>query len=132
MPGTAPGVAASLIAGDSTLRRIINESHVEIRRCAVERLGWDHFIRDADLAQVGPTTADPGNAGHTLALHELPVLLGQQPVRVLLCTNGTMERDGTRRRFGLTVPAHITDPVEAAAWGDGLTATQYAQARRRT
>ena len=26
-------------------------------------------------------------------------------------------RDGSRRRFGLTVPADITDPLHAAAWG---------------
>jgi hypothetical protein len=46
---------------------------------------------------------------------------------VLLCANATEERDGTRRRFGLTVPAHIGDPVEAAAWTFGLTADQYRQ-----
>ena len=28
-------------------------------------------------------------------------------------TNGTPERDGTRRRYGLKVPADISDPVEA-------------------
>lgn len=53
-------------------------------------------------------------------------------VRVLLCTNGTVERDGTRRRFGLTVPADCADPIEAAAWTYGLTPTQYGQAQRRS
>jgi Domain of unknown function (DUF6745) len=49
-----------------------------------------------------------------------------------MCTNGTAERDGTRRRYGLKVPAHISDPVEAAAWTAGLGKDQYAQMVRRT
>lgn len=42
--------------------------------------------------------------------------LYDEPVRVLLCTNGSVERDGTRRKFGLTIPASIDDPIHAAAW----------------
>jgi hypothetical protein len=38
------------------------------------------------------------------------------PVRVLLAWNGTVELDGSRRRFGLTVPAGIPGPLDAAAW----------------
>jgi hypothetical protein len=125
-------VPASLISGTWSVQRILDEPNVEVRRCAIEHRGWDRFIHAAGLAQVGPAVPDPGNPGHTLALYDVPVLILETPARVLLCTNGTVERDGTRRRFGLTVPAHIADPIEAAAWGYGLTAAQYAQARRRT
>ena len=48
-------------------------------------------------------------------------------VRVLLCANGTVERDGTRRRFGLTVPEDVPTALAAAAWGYGITAEEYAQ-----
>jgi hypothetical protein len=125
-------VPASLIAGTWSVRRILNEPNVEIRRCAIEHLGWDRFVLAAGLVQVGPTVPDPGNPGHTLALYDIPDSILPTRVRVLLCTNATVERDGTRRRFGLAVPAHIADPLEAAAWGYGLTAAQYAQAHRRT
>lgn len=53
-------------------------------------------------------------------------------IRLLMCTNGTAERDGTRRSYGLKVPAHVSDPVEAAAWTAGLSKDQYAQMARRT
>ena len=60
--------------------------------------------------------ADPGNPGNTITLYDVPHQIFDEPVRVLLCTNGSVERDGTRRRFGLTVPARIDDPIAAAAW----------------
>jgi hypothetical protein len=112
--------------------RILREENVEIRRCAIERLGWDRFIADAGLAQVGESIPDPGNPGQTIALYDVPErIYGDTDIRVLLCTNGTVERDGTRRRFGLTIPAEISDPIEAAAWGYDLTREQYATMGRR-
>ncbi len=53
-------------------------------------------------------------------------------MRVILVTNGTPERDGTRRRFGLTVPADIDDALDAAGWTYGLTGREYATTQRRT
>ena len=86
----------------------------------------------AGLARVGDPVPDPGNPGQELALYDVPErIYGDADVRVLLCTNGTVERDGTRRRFGLTVPADITDPIAAAAWGYGITPHLYATAARR-
>ncbi len=55
-----------------------------------------------------------------------------EPVRVLLCTNGTVERDGTRHRFGLTVPGSISDPIAAAGWTFGLDSSTYKQLVRAT
>jgi hypothetical protein len=51
---------------------------------------------------------------------------------VLLVTNGSAERDGTRRRYGLPVPVDVPDAVAAAAWTYGLRREQYARMARRT
>ena len=125
-------VPADLVETGWDTPRILREQNTEVRRCAIERLGWDQFIAAAGLQQVGDTVADPGNPGQGLALYDVPEqIYGDADVRVLLCTNGTVERDGTRRRFGLTVPADITDPIAAAAWGYGITPDLYATAARR-
>lgn len=120
---------------------ITAEENVEVRRCAIESLGWDRFIAEAGLV---PVTAghsknlaaahvpDPGNPGQHLVLYDVPERLWGGRIRLLMCTNGTPERDGTRRRYGLKVPAHISDPVEAAAWTAGLGKDEYARMVRRT
>lgn len=125
-------VPRAVIDDTLTADEIIREPNAEIRRCAIERRGWDRFVIEARLAQIGPAAPDPGNPGQTLTLHDVPPGVYPRGVRVLLCTNGTVERDGTRRRFGLTVPADCTDPIEAAAWTYGVTPAQYAQAQRRS
>ncbi|WP_433516570.1 DUF6745 domain-containing protein [Nonomuraea sp. CA-143628] len=125
-------VTQAVIDDTLTADEILRETNVEIRRCAIERRGWDRFITEARLAQVGPAVPDPGNPGQTLTLHEVPADIYATRVRVLLCTNGTVERDGTRRRFGLTVPADCADPLQAAAWTYGLTSAQYITAQRRS
>ncbi len=125
-------VPKDLIVDGWSTDRILREPNAEVRRCAIERLGWDRFIADADLKQVGLTVRDPGNPGHTLSLFDVPERIYDEPVKVLLCTNATAERDGSRRRFGLTVPGSITDPVAAAGWTFGLDPSVYRQLERAT
>ncbi|SEH03971.1 hypothetical protein SAMN05444920_15016 [Nonomuraea solani] len=125
-------VTQAVIDDTLTADEILRETNAEIRRCAIERRGWDRFIAEAGLEQIGPDVPDPGNPGQSLTLHDVPDGIYTAHVRVLLCTNGTVERDGTRRRFGLTVPAGCADPLEAAAWTYGLTSAQYATAQRRS
>jgi len=99
-------------------KRIFAESNTEIRRCAIERMGWDRFIAVAGLRRVGEEAVDPGNAPYTIALYDLPDELAdmyEERARILLCTNGSPERDGTRHRFGLVVPGRHTHPIAAAA-----------------
>jgi hypothetical protein len=120
-----------------SVEAITAEENVEVRRCAIESLGWDRFIAEAGLVPVtaGAGTAhvpDPGNPGQHLVLYDVPERLWGDRIRLLMCTNGTPERDGTRRRYGLKVPAHISDPVEAAAWTAGLGKDEYARMVRRT
>lgn len=111
--------------------RIGAETNAEIRRCAIERLGWTTYLDGAHLTLVG-RAADPGNPGHELRLYDLPRHDSGRGIRLLLAVNGSVERDGTRRRYGLHVPRWFDDPVDAAAWTYGLTGAQYARLRRRT
>ena len=78
------------------------------------------------------TASDPGNPGFELRLYDLPERVWGVPTRVLLATNGSPERDGTRRRYGLPVPADVPTAVHAAAWTYGLTGDQYLTMNRRT
>jgi hypothetical protein len=120
---------------------IAAEENVEVRRCAIESLGWDRFIAEAGLVPVTASHSenaaashvpDPGNPGQHLVLYDVPERLWGGRIRLLMCTNGTPERDGSRRRYGLKVPAHISDPVEAAGWTAGLGKDEYARMARRT
>jgi hypothetical protein len=116
---------------DPSPQRIARESNVEVRRCAIERIGWDRFVEQADLRLLG-TAPDPGNPDCQLRLYEVPGSVWGTAVRLLVTTNGSFERDGSRRTYGLTVPAGIDHPLTAAAWTYGLPAYVYARLARRT
>jgi hypothetical protein len=121
----------SWVIDEPTVDRIAVERNVEVRRCAIERLGWGTFVDEAGLRLVGQAD-DPGNPGCELRLYDLSNVLWRAPARLLLAVNGSMERDGTRRRYGLRVPAWFDDPLDAAGWTYGLTGAQYALLQRRT
>jgi hypothetical protein len=123
-------VPAWVVQGPS-IPAIHAESNVEVRRCAIEAMGWDAYIAAARLSLVD-TAVDPGNPDHEIRLYDVPESVWGAPARVLLATNGSAERDGTRRRYGLPVPGDLTDAVQAAAWTYGLTGDQYARLARRT
>jgi hypothetical protein len=116
------------VIADPTPERIFAEPNTEVRRAAIERFGWDEFIHVSGMRQVGESVADPGNGSNELSLWDLSGELRDlyaEPARVLLCTNGSPERDGSYHRFGLICPAHHTDPVEAAAELYGWSAADY-------
>lgn len=121
-------VPAWVITGP-TVEAIHREPNIEVRRTAIERLGWNAYL---DRARLTPVAArpDPGNPGASLRLYDLPG--AGRPARFLLAVNGSPEPDGRHRQYGLTVPADIDDPVDAAAWTYGLTGAQYACLVRRT
>jgi hypothetical protein len=119
------------VVTNPTMAAVAAEPNVEVRRCAIEAMGWDTYITGAGLRLVD-TASDPGNAGCVLRLYDLPREVWGTPGRVLLVTNGSAERDGTRRRYGLAVPAGTAGALEAAAWTYGLTGEQYTRLARRT
>lgn len=114
-----------------SVENIAAETNVEVRRCAIERIGWATFIDQAGLRLVAQS-ADPGNPGGELRLYDLPYKDWGAPTHLLLALNGSFERDGTRRRYGLRVPPWFDDPLDAAGWTYGLTGAQYARLQRRT
>ncbi|GAA4595027.1 hypothetical protein GCM10023194_63570 [Planotetraspora phitsanulokensis] len=116
----------SWVFTDPSVLRIDREVNVEVRRCAIERIGWGSYIGQAGLRLVA-SAPDPGNPGSELRLYDL-----RRETRVLLAINGSVERDGVRRQYGLTVPASFDDPVAAAGWTYGLSADQYSLLVRRT
>ena len=126
----------------------------------VRRMGWPQFIRSlahlddlpgefglisypgtgalgsVQITTLGQVVPDPGNPGGDLRLYSIQVgnaWIGTARLRVLVCTNGTPEPDGTRREYGIVVPADFEgDALAAAAWAYGLKRRQYAQLARRT
>lgn len=128
------------VVGAPTPERISAEANVEVRRAAIERIGWDAYIDAAGLSLVA-AAPDPGNPGSHLRLYDMPqppvAVPGARtrpgpPGRVLVVVNGSRERDGTRRRYGLPVPHSLDDPVDAAGWTYGLSGEIYARLARRT
>ncbi|WP_433474145.1 DUF6745 domain-containing protein [Spirillospora sp. CA-142024] len=111
---------------DPSVDRIAREANVEVRRCAIENIGWAAYIDRGGLRLLA-AAPDPGNPGSELRLYDL-----REGTRVLLAVNGSVERDGRRRRYGLTVPGAFEDPVAAAGWTYGLSADQYSRLVRRT
>ncbi len=114
------------VVDDPSVERIEQEANIEVRRCAIEHIGWGDYIDRAGLRLVA-AAPDPGNPGSELRLYDL-----REQTRVLLAVNGSVERDGHRRRYGLTVPGALADPVAAAGWTYGLSAEQYSRLVRRT
>lgn len=115
-----------------TVDLIRAEPNIEVRRSAIERLGWDAYIRDAGMTLVA-NCPDPGNPGAYLCLYDdVPDKGWGAPGRVLVVTNGTPEPDGHRRRYGINVPGALDNPIDAAAWTYGLTGELYATLARRT
>jgi hypothetical protein len=123
-------VPAWVITGPSA-ELISREPNVEVRRSAIERVGWSAYIEQAGLTPVA-ACADPGNPGSELCLYDVPAQPWSPPARLLVVVNGTPEPDGQHRRYGLSVPPELDDPVAAAGWSYGLTAAQYARLVRRT
>ncbi|MFG3256055.1 DUF6745 domain-containing protein [Streptomyces sp. NPDC048172] len=119
------------VVTDPTVERIHAETNVEVRRSAIERIGWETYVQRAGLALVS-TAPDPGNPGSELRLYHVPQQVQGRPSRVLLAVNGSVEPDGHRRRYGLSVPPYFDDPVAAAGWSYGLSGRAYAELVRRT
>ena len=125
------GVPAELVEVGWSVAQIMAEENTEVRRCAIERMGWDQFVDAAGL-KLADESDDPGNPGQRLRLFDVPRNVLEWPVRVLVAHNATRERDGSRHTFGLTVPTDCRTAVAAAAWSFGLTDREYADLARAT
>jgi hypothetical protein len=124
------GVPAGLVEDGGDVRALHRHPNSEVRRAAIDLIGWADYIRRAGWRLVA-TAPDPGNPPHELALYEDP-RRRLRNVRVLVMTNGSPDRSGELRRHAETVPDTIDDPVAAAAWQYGCPTEVYRHLRRRT
>jgi hypothetical protein len=106
------------------VQRALADDNSEIRRCGIERLGWDTVTDQLELIAEAP---DPGNAPHTLRLYQGELLdsLYDQRARLLVAQNASLDKGGHRRVFGLPVPADVSDPIVAAAMLFNVEADVY-------
>ena len=116
---------------DPTVERIHREANVEVRRCAIERIGWDCLHRTGRAAARRQRRRPRKPRLRPAPLPRTAAGLGPPGARTARRQRlrGTRRR---RRRYGLGVPAHIGDPVAAAGWSYGLTGDQYSRLLRRT
>ena len=117
---------------DPTVEKVFAEQNQEIRRCAIEALGWDALV---DRMSLVDECDDPGNAPHRIGLYDLPDdldLYDGTPVRVLLVTNGSPDRSGVLRRYGITVDGAEDSALAAAARSFRVPVDVYAALERRT
>ncbi|WP_245555777.1 DUF6745 domain-containing protein [Gordonia soli] len=115
---------------DPTPERISRERNIEVRRTAIERIGWDTYLDQAGLSMVDQAD-DPGNPGSVLQLYTTP-RGWRTNAKILLAVNGSRERDGRRRRYGLQIPGWVPTALDAAGWTYGIAGSDYAQLVRRT
>ena len=121
------------VIDNPTVQQIAAEKNTEIRRCAIESLGWPTYLQALNVQPIS-VEDDPGNPGHQLALYDVPDadrLFGGH-VRLLVMDNASRDRDGSRRTFGETVPGHLTSAVDAAAWQFAVEPAVYRQLERAT
>ncbi|WP_242882145.1 DUF6745 domain-containing protein [Actinomadura litoris] len=120
-------VPKELFDGEWSIQEIDRTRNSELRRLAIERMGWDLFISRAGLAPLAEAE-DPGNPGAVLRLYDIP----DADARLLVMRNGSPDRSGAHRDYAEPVPGHLDDPVEAAAWQYGCPVDVYRRLERRT
>ncbi|MUN35523.1 DUF6745 domain-containing protein [Actinomadura litoris] len=120
-------VPKELFDGEWNIQQIERTRNSELRRLAIERMGWERFISRAGLEPLAETE-DPGNPGAVLRLYDIP----GADARLLVMRNGSPDRSGAHRDYAEPVPGHLDDPVEAAAWQYGCPVDVYRRLERRT
>ncbi|MGQ0823464.1 MAG: DUF6745 domain-containing protein [Actinomycetota bacterium] len=113
--------------------RIRREPNTEIRRCAIERFGWDRYLAWLGVVPVA-SAPDPGNPPFTVDLYDVrdALHLHHSPVRLVVMRNASLDRDGTRRTYAEMVPASLDDPLAAQAWAFDVAPDVYARIARAT
>jgi hypothetical protein len=100
------------------------ETNVELRRVMLEIFGFDKYIE----ARGATLIAEDECLGLPRQLFE--IRLHSEPVRMLRVVNGTVEPDGGRRQFHLSVPWWCSTPHEAVAWSYGRPAQLHTESIR--
>lgn len=99
-----------------TAALIRGEFNQEVRRCMLDRFGIERYIRELSAKLI--------SEDHCGKLWRVDLGDARRHIMVEV-ENGTLQPDGTRRRYFLRVPPKIRSAHEAAAWTYGLTAERY-------
>ena len=97
--------------------RISAEMNIERRRCIVERVSRERYLRASGAKIVAEDQYGK--------LWQLPQRPGQAIRLRLQVRNGTPEPDGAYKDYFLSVPPAMRSPREAVAWTYGLPPEQY-------
>ncbi|MCV6975780.1 DUF6745 domain-containing protein [Mycobacterium bourgelatii] len=124
-------VPRDLIENGWDTKRIMAERNAEVRRCAIERVGWHQFITTAGFRLIDQAP-DPANPGQLLRLYKVPRRVLGYRARILLCVNATPERNGARRVYELSVPTTCRTALTAVAWSFDVPEQTYERLARAT
>jgi hypothetical protein len=123
-------VPKNLYRPDFSIKELHAEPDDDVRRVAIERIGWPDYVRRAKLPLIA-VSPDPGNVQHELQLYALPVGI-HSTSRLLMMTNGSPDSSGRQIQYAELVPGEYDDPIEAAAWQYDCPVHVYRQLARRT
>lgn len=107
--------------GDITSAKIDAEDNQEIRRVMIERYGYAKYVAKSKIVHedaTGKLRKRRNKHGDEIAVVEV--------------LNGSLEPDGSRKRYFLSVPPEMQTATEAVAWTYGMNADAYAKLVART
>jgi hypothetical protein len=106
-----------------TAHRIDRERDPIVRRCMIEIMTPERFIREGDAMLV---------AEDETGLLWSKIWTSWDAWAAVEVANGTPEPDGTIKRYFLQVPPTVRTARQAVAWTYGLTELEYRALRQRT
>lgn len=127
-------IEPSLWAGKDTMPAtdILKLPNAEVRRCMVEMIGYENFIKRAEAKIID----EDKKAGSVLYRVEMPDDDKEEPLVVIKVTDGTpfMDKDGKEKRkeYFLRVPPATLTCLEAVAWTFDMDPKEYAAIEQET
>lgn len=114
-----------------TAPEILNHPNAEIRRCLIEKIGYEKF-----LTRAKPKVLDEDKkTGAILYRVEIPGE-NEEPLVVIKVKDGTPMKDKegneTRKEYFLRVPPTIKSCLEAVAWTFDMDPKEYAKIEQET
>lgn len=116
----------SWVVHEPTAERIASEPDVDIRRCAIDRLGWPDYRRAAGLRLIDEAAGPDGPPLQLFAA----AAGGHGVGNLLVSAESSSKSVGAQRYSFLRVPRRLTSALDAAAWTVGLSAADYARTSR--
>ncbi|MBX9587870.1 MAG: hypothetical protein K2X43_01105 [Hyphomonadaceae bacterium] len=101
-----------------TADKIRSEANAEIRRAMIERFGYGRYMRELGGKMIHEDATGKLWKNVTTDMHGTDIAV----VEVL---NGSLEPDGTRKTYHLSVPPTCRTAKAAVAWTYGMTEDEY-------